>query len=112
MIPFSLPNAASSVIAPTGTAATLQALIRTAASSTTYEVPQDADAIDIYVETIGVRVLFDDVSPTAANGFLIPSGSRVSFRGPKLSKMRLISIGATASASIIIGRSVPGLMTA
>lgn len=112
MIPFSLPNAAASLISVTTTATSLQSLIRTAGTSATYEIPQDADAIDIRAEAGNIRVLFDDVDPTAANGFYIPTNTYKHFRGPKLSKMRLISAsGVPVSCSIIIGRSVPGLVT-
>lgn len=111
MIPYKLPAAAAHVLSVT-TVQTLQAAIRTAGSSTTYEIPQDADAIDIYVESGAFRVSFDEVDPTAANGFLIPTTTFRSFRGPKLSKMKIVSTSGTAVMSIIIGRSVPGLVDA
>lgn len=111
MIPYKLPNAAASKISVT-TVVTLQTAIRSAASDTTYEIPTDLDAIDLYVESGAVRVSFDEVDPTASAGFLIPTTTFRSFRGPKLSKMKIVSTSGTAVVSLIPGRSVPGLMSA
>lgn len=111
MIPYKLPAAAGAVLSVT-TVKSLQDAIRTAASSTTYEIPQDADAIDIYVESGAFRVSFDEVDPTAAAGFLIPTTTFRAFRGPKLSKMKIVSTSGTAVMSVMIGRSVPGLVDA
>lgn len=108
MISYALPAAAGSPISVT-TVVSLQAAIRTASSVATYEIPQDADAIDVYVESGAVRISFDDTVPTTTAGFLIPTTSRRSFRGCKLSKMQIVSTSGTAVVSVMIGRSVPGL---
>lgn len=108
MIPYKLPAAAGSPISVT-TVVSLQAAIRTASSVATYELPQDADAIDIYVESGAVRISFDDTVPTTAAGYLVPTTTFRSFRGQKLSKMQIVSTSGTAVISLIIGRSVPGL---
>lgn len=110
MIPYKLPNAAGHMFSVT-TVKSLQDLIRTASSDATYELPGDADAIDIRVETGSIRVLFEDVDPTATEGFLIPGSTNKAFRGSKLSKLRIVSTSGTATGSYMIGRSVPGLMT-
>ncbi len=109
MIPYKLPNQAAHVLSVT-TVKTLQDAIRTASSDATYELPSDADSIDLYVESSAFRVSFDGVDPTAAAGYLIPTTSRRSFRGYKLSDMKIVSTSGTAVMSIIIGRSVPGLV--
>ena len=112
MIPYALPSAAGHVIQVTGTATTLQNLIRTAVGgSSTFELPNDADAIDLRCESGDIRVLFGDATPTTSAGFFCANNSYKSFRGPLLRDMQLIATGVNVNVSILIGRSVPGLQT-
>ena len=102
MIPFKLPNINGSVIAVTGTASTLQSLIRTASSSTTFDV-NNLDAIDLVVEGDDIRVAFDGNTPTATEGLKV-TGSK-SLRNISLDALQLVSTGATSNVSIQIGRT-------
>lgn len=103
-----LPNAAASVITVTGTSQTLEQLIRTAASDTSFEITKE-NAVDLFVSGADVRMLFDGNTPTASLGLPLSAGVMYSFRNVPLHKMRLIRAGSTnATVAIQYGVSDKG----
>jgi hypothetical protein len=105
MRPYKLPNAAASQLTVTGTAASLQSLITTAASED-YIIPTEVDSVDLYVESVGIRLLAEGNTPTAALGIPVASGESIKLKGIDASKLQLISIGANATVSVQIGQRI------
>jgi len=107
-----LPNAAASKIAVTSTATKLYSLIDTGASEAAGLESLNLNAVDLIVEDGDVRALFDDNTPTTANGLLLSSGNTYYFRGVPLDKLQLIRVGGSnVACSVQVGRSEPGEST-
>ena len=91
------PNIDGSVISVTGTATKLYDLVKTASATTADIVAaneKDLDALDITPDA-DIRVTFDNSTPTASLGFLIPADTIARFRGRGLKDMKLIRTGAS-----------------
>lgn len=102
MIHYGLQNANSSVIAVTGTATLLRALIDTA-GSVTHVFPAGINGIDLFIEDGDVRILFDGNTPTASKGLLLKEGTVHHFRAVDFHSAKLIRTG---SANVAVGVQV------
>jgi len=106
MIPFKLPDAASSVLAIGITAVDLQTAIRTA-SGTKFMLPERIDAVTIFVESGAIRWLDEGNTPTDTNGHMAAAslGTHViSLEGLAAKKFKMISAGLNdATVTIRIG---------
>jgi hypothetical protein len=103
-------SAAGSKIAVTSTATNLFSLINTAQGTTLANAgfSTGVNALIIQPEDGDIRVLFNDLDPTAANGFLIPSGAIATLCNVPLKSLKLIRTGgANVACSIQIGKSDP-----
>lgn len=100
---FKLANAAASKITVTNASALVLDLITTAGSAAN-GIPGRVNSIDITPEDGDIRVTFDGNTPTAANGFLVRSGSTMNFRNVPLTKMRAIRAGGSnVACSLQVG---------
>jgi len=99
-----LPNAGASQITVTATATTVESLVATAASAF-FELPHEADALDIQVEANSVRYLVDGNTPTTTVGFLLEAGTVKQFRGADLHKLKLVrATGSDATVNLQFGK--------
>lgn len=100
-----LANANASVIAVTSSAATLLALLDTAAGSAN-SLETRNDAVDLIIEDGDVRMLMDGNTPTATKGILLKQGGIYSFRHVALNLIKLISVsGTNVAVGVQIGES-------
>lgn len=107
MIVYKLPNANAGVIAVTGTAALLAALINTA-GSTAVVFPGDINSVDLMPEDGDVRMFSDGNTPTASKGRLLKAGTVYRFRGIDFNNLRLIRTGSSNVAmNVAIGFTDP-----
>lgn len=108
---FKLANANASVIAVTGTATLIQALIDTA-GATTHDFWSNMDAVTLVIEDGDIRALWGGNTPTSTKGVLMKSGSVYNLRHIRTDQLRLISVsGSNVAVSVQIGRSDPGEST-
>jgi hypothetical protein len=103
MIPYKLPNIDGTQITATTTAASLEALISTAASES-FEIPSNLDAINLSVASGTIRILADGNEPTTTKGFPLSAGT-YKLRGLNLRKIYIIATSGTVTVDIQIGLS-------
>jgi hypothetical protein len=111
---IALPNAAAHKITISSTSLSLQDAIRTAASSTSYLLPDKGDVLEIDVESgTGLRILLSGLTPTSTNGLYIAEGEFRVIEGVNLKDIRMIrTTGTDVVANIRIGCSDSGAKTA
>ncbi len=106
MIEYKLPNAAAHRISVTGTAATLEALINTAAGSAS-NLPTTLNAWEIAPENGDVRYLSDGNTPTATEGNKVENGVILGRDGIPVKKVKLISTTGTVVCTVRVGWKEP-----
>lgn len=109
----SFQNAAASKITVTATATNIFDLINTAGSTTLDNAgfSNRCNAIIIQPEDGDIRVLFNNQTPTAANGFKITSGSIATLANVPLKSLKLIRTSGDVVCSIQVGITDQGEAT-
>lgn len=103
-----LKNANASVIAITGTATLLSALL-TAAAGENQELPDGLNAVILIPEDGDIRILADGNVPTASKGLLLKQGGQYKFVGLSVAKLQLIRTGSNnVAVGVQVGFSDQG----
>jgi len=91
-------------ISVTEIATPLLSLIDTAAGNV-QNLPTYLNALDIFVETGDIRILYDGNTPTSEIGMPLEQGGFYLLRNVNLSKLKLISVSETVICNVVVGES-------